>query len=296
MNIAAAESEIKDPCHETTYEGLLGEESVKDEELEADAKLRAHDLFTRLQGTFSSPSYITLEEVRDATGFDGQRTADAMAISLYRSRGKAVYGFEFKISRSDWLHELKQPEKSESILRYCDYWALVVPNKDIVKPGELPPTWGMYVAQKNRLKCLVPCPKLDPLPMSRIMLTALLYAVDHRQSKIDESALRKARDEGYASGVSSSKDGHYERMHKELLDRVQEFEKASGLNINYGWKLDKVGEAVRVLMEGNSSIRALLSQARCGVESAERLKKELEDHVQILESIIPPDTKEKEDQ
>ena len=130
---------------ELTYEELVGPEVVQDEELEAGAKLAAHDLYLRLQGTFSPPAYITLEEVRDATGFDGHRTADAIAVSLYRSRGKAIWGFEMKVSRSDWLHELKQPEKAESIMRYCDYWALVVPNKDIVKPGELPATWGMYV-------------------------------------------------------------------------------------------------------------------------------------------------------
>ena len=144
---------------EPTYEDLVGPEAVKDEELEVGAKLAAHDLFSRLQGTFSEPNYITLEEVRDATGFDRCRTADAMAVSLYRSRGKSLWGFEFKVSRTDWLKELKQPEKSESILRFCDYWALVVPNKDIVKPGELPETWGLYIAQKNRLKCITPCPK-----------------------------------------------------------------------------------------------------------------------------------------
>src|SRR5208282_6858544 len=121
---------------ELTHEELIGPDAAQDEELEAGIKLAAHDLFLRLQGTFSPPAYITLEEVRDATGFDGHRTADAIAVSLYRSRGKAIWGFEMKVSRSDWLHELKQPEKSESIMRYCNYWALVVPNKDIVKPGE----------------------------------------------------------------------------------------------------------------------------------------------------------------
>ena len=128
---------------------LVGEQQVRDEEL---AVLASHDLFLRLQESFPAPAFVTLEEVRDATGFDGHRTADAIAVSLYRSRGKAIWGFEFKVSRADWLKELKQPEKAESILRYCNYWALVVPSKDIVKDGELPGSWGMYVAQKARLK------------------------------------------------------------------------------------------------------------------------------------------------
>ena len=54
-----------------TYEELIGPEVVADEELEAGVKLAAHDLYLRLQGTFSAPAYITLEEVetpQDLTG------------------------------------------------------------------------------------------------------------------------------------------------------------------------------------------------------------------------------------
>ena len=95
---------------ELTYEELVGEDVAQNEALEEGLKLKAHDLFLRLQSSFPDSQFITLEEVRDATGFDGVRTADAMAISMYRSRGKAVYGFEMKVSRADWLKELKQPE------------------------------------------------------------------------------------------------------------------------------------------------------------------------------------------
>jgi hypothetical protein len=217
-----------------TYEDLVGPDAVADEDLDDKAKLQAHDLFVRLQGTFSEPGYITLEEVRDATGFDSNRSADAMAISLYRSRGKALWGFEFKVSRSDWLHELKQPEKSESILRYCNYWALVVPNKDIVKPGELPPTWGLYVAQKNRLKCITPCPQLDPLPLSITMLTALAYAIDQKHKRATKFDLDKARNAGYQEGLKSTSHKWYQEQYEKIDERVKKFEEASGLSIQYG--------------------------------------------------------------
>jgi hypothetical protein len=281
---------------EPTYAELMGDDFAAEEELEVGVKLQAHELYTRLQCSFPSPQYITLEEVRDATGFDGRRTADAMAISLYRSRGKAVWGFEFKVSRSDWLHELKQPEKAEAILRYCDYWALVVPDKDLVKPGELPANWGLYVAQKNKLKCVIPCPKLDPIPMDRRMLTALLYAQNQKHVKADEAALRKARDEGYAEGVSRGKDGHFEKSYTELRDRVEKFEKASGVQIQYSWNSEKIGEAVHAIMHGDSEIKRLLCQAEYGVKSADRLRKDLQDHVDILKSVLVFPSQEKEEE
>jgi len=273
--------------NEPTYEELIGPEAVADEDLEAGIKLQAHDLFLRLQGTFSAPAYITLEEVRDATGFDGNRTADAIAISLYRSRGKAIYGFEMKVSRADWLKELRQPEKAESIMRYCNYWALVVPDKSIVKEGELPPSWGMYVAQKNRLKCVVPCPKLDPVPMSITMLTALAYAIDQKGNRADAAALGKARNEGYEQGVKSTHGAYYEDQYNKLVDKVVAFEKASGLNIQYGWgKPERVGEIVKLIMNHDAPLKRILDTAKYNLSKTEDLKTEIERQIKVLESAM----------
>ena len=272
---------------EPTYEELIGPETVEDEDLEAGIKLHAHDLFIRLQGTFSAPGYITLEEVRDATGFDGHRTADAIAISLYRSRGKALWGFEMKVSRNDWLKELKQPEKAESIMQYCNYWGLVVPDKNIVKDGELPDSWGMFVAQKNRLKCVKPCPKLDPLPMSLTMLTALAYAINQRGTKADEHALNKARNEGYQNGLKSTHGAYYEDQYNKLVNKVVAFEKASGLNIQYGWaKPDRIGEIVKLIIGGDAPLKRILDTAKYNLSKTEDLKMEIEKQIKVLEGAM----------
>lgn len=276
-----------DPVVEPLYEEMVGAPVVEDEDLEEGIKLRAHDLFLRLQGTFSVPAYITLEEVRDATGFDGHRTADAMAISLYRSRGKSIYGFEMKVSRNDWLKELKQPEKAESIIRYCNYWALVVPDKSIVKDGELPESWGMYVAQKNRLKCVVPCPKLDPIPMSLTMLTALIYAVSNRQSKLDAAAMRAEWDRGYKSCKDSFHRNDYEEYYRELKEKVEAYEKASGLSIQHGWqKPDKVGGIVKLLLDGNAGLKKLLQTANYNLRQTDDLKVELQKQIEVINSAM----------
>jgi hypothetical protein len=283
---------------EVTYEELMGPEKIEDEPLDEGVKLQAHDLFLRLQCSFSPPAYITLEEVRDATGFDGVRTADALAISLYRSRGKAVWGFEMKVSRNDWLKELKQPEKAESIMRYCNYWALVVPSKDIVKEGELPATWGMYVAQKNRLKCVVPAPKLDPMPMSLTFLTAIAYAIQHRQNKLDEAALKAARDAGYKQGVDRSGSDYWEKEFRELDEKVKVFQEASGLNIKHGWqKPEKVGAIVKLLLDGEAPLKRILDTAKYNLSKTEDLKTEIEKQIKVLESAMaggPPSSEDEE--
>lgn len=227
-----------------------------------DEKFSAHQMYSLIRSTYPEPGFITLQEVRDATGFDGIRTADAIAIGMYRSRGKLIHGFEIKVSRTDWQKELAQPSKAESIMRYCHHWSLVVPVENIVKPGELPPDWGMFVPGKKRLKAITEPPKLSPLPMSMTMLTALLYAVSKVNSRADEKAIGAARDEGFNAGQKAN--GDWSERYRRLEERVRGFEKASGLNVEYA--SDKIipamGSAVQALMRGDAQVKHILSDLK----------------------------------
>lgn len=103
--------------------------------------------------------YVVLEEVSNA---DTSRRADAIAIALWKSRGFVMHGFERKASRSDWLRELKDPGKAESMFGLCDFWWLVVNDEEIVKDGELPVGWGLLVLGQNGLRKKVEAPRLTP--------------------------------------------------------------------------------------------------------------------------------------
>lgn len=113
------------------------------------------------------------------------RSADAIAMSLWPSLGLELHGFEFKVSRADWLRELKDPRKAETFKRYCDRWWLVAGSSAIVRPGELPNGWGMLVLQGDRLVRLADAPRLDPQPVTRPFLAALLRRADEARSIAD---------------------------------------------------------------------------------------------------------------
>src|SRR3990167_2764101 len=103
-----------------------------------------------LSKKYDHESYAFLPEVRNSTGFSGAvRTADAIVMGLWPSRGIELEGFEIKTSRQDWMNEIKQPDKSDAIAKYCDRWWLVIGDEKIVKDGELPATWGLMVPGKN---------------------------------------------------------------------------------------------------------------------------------------------------
>lgn len=101
---------------------------------------------------YCSPAFAFLPQCRNGTGYTKvTRTADAIAMSLYPSRGLDLIGFEFKARRGDWLNELRNPAKAESISQHCHYWYLAVENDTVAKVDEVPSRWGFIVVRKGRL-------------------------------------------------------------------------------------------------------------------------------------------------
>jgi hypothetical protein len=137
--------------------------------------------------------YAVAEHVKDDAGFYHKRVADFISIDCWpggQGDGIQLHGHEVKVSRSDWLHELKDPEKAEAFKRYMDRWWLVVPDLAIVKPFELPEDWGLLSLVKEtipgwgshptragfQLRVKVQAPRLSPEPLPKPMLATLMRA------------------------------------------------------------------------------------------------------------------------
>ena len=143
------------------------------------------DLLHARYGAISSnggtlkPRYVKAEKVRAQTGFD-RRTADFVAVDTWASAKCAIHGVEVKVSRSDWLRELKEPDKSAACMSWCTHWWLAVSDRSIVRDGELPPGWGLLAAKKHRdglrLAQVVAAPRRGVPPIPPESMCALLYA------------------------------------------------------------------------------------------------------------------------
>lgn len=140
--------------------------------------------FTQRRPGALANRFVRAEHVRSTQ--DGWRhsvsVADFIAIDKWPS-SQAMHGCEVKVSRSDWLAELRQPEKAERIKRYCDYWWLVVSDSSIVKLSELPAGWGLLVAGKAGLRARVKAPKLTPEPLTLDFAAGLATAVQRTASR-----------------------------------------------------------------------------------------------------------------
>lgn len=138
----------------------------------------------------NGPRYACAEHVKNQAGFHARRCVDLIAVDCWPTGGIELHGHEVKVSRSDWLHELKQPEKADAFKRYMDRWWLVIPDAKIVKPGELPDDWGLLILSRRSstgkwpnfhsasieecLRAKVQAPRLTPEPLPREMLATLM--------------------------------------------------------------------------------------------------------------------------
>lgn len=218
-----------------------------------DAPIVATTIEKLLRARFAAPGYAIFFEVGNSTGFDHNRRADAIAASLFPSRGLGIHGFEVKVSRSDWLRELKDPAKAESFWPMTDSWSLVCPD-GVVLPGELPAGWGHYVASATALRVAVKPAERDGV-IGRGFLAAILRRA-HEASQLRPADYTKAVDAAYRKGVETASNDVEnrvlaERRHTERAEKViADFESASGVTVA-SWNGGDVGKQFRAFIAAN---------------------------------------------
>lgn len=239
--------------------------------------MHAGDLLDRLRRRYPAPQYALFAEVGDETS-GRSRSADAIAMGLWRSRGIELQGFEIKVDRRDWVRELKNPEKAEPIARFCDRWWIVVSDPEIVKEGELPVSWGLIAPRANDLVAVVEAPKLDAVPMTRAFLAALMRAA-HKVSP-NEKAVADARRAGIEIGRERERtrfggDAEMRRELESLRRSVAAFETTSGVKID-DWNGKHIGEAVAAILDlGVAHRERELQWAADNLEHAAKTTREL---------------------
>lgn len=225
-------------------------------------------------------AWAYFEEVRNKTGYGAgpERSADAVAMSLWPSRGLLLHGFEVKASRADWLRELRDPSKADAFIRYCDHWWLVT-EPDVVEDGELPPTWGHLVRRKSKLVQATAAPELQSQECDRRFLAALLRAAG-RRSEVTPEQIADAEKSGREAErqVMDQRIEVYVDETKSLRGKIKRFEDASGLSLEGRWPApyspSELGAAVKLVLEGEAKTENIETRLRRLGEQAEEIAKQ----------------------
>lgn len=230
-------------------------------------------LTSLLERRYPKSEYALLTQVRNGTGFDRHvRTADAIALSLWPSRGLVLSGFEIKCYRGDWQREKKNPAKAESIAQFCDFWWLVVAKAEIAPLDEVPETWGVLApsAKLDRLVVVKPAEKnAQVLPLDRGFIAAILRNVSDSMAPI--ATLEQKVSAAYEQGKNDAErfdpaNAEFTRL-QQREKAWQLFEQAMGLNlVLYNGQLPQsiveLAQTVRLVRAQKQTIQGAFYRSR----------------------------------
>lgn len=183
----------------------------------------ADEVVTHVRRYYGGNAWAVFEGVANATGTRASRWADVIAFGLWPSRGMEIHGVEVKVSRSDLMRELDNPEKAEPVAAYCDYWWIAAGLDKLAKPEELPAAWGLLVpCAKKGMRVAKAATKLEPKPLDRGFVAAILRRAAHvyDPERIRQQARGEIFSEERDKAIESVKQEH-EREVKHLRERVE---------------------------------------------------------------------------
>ena len=220
--------------------------------------LTADDLWELLKARYGGErdEWVILSEVRNRAGHDASRSADAIAMNMWPSRGLSIHGFEIKVSRTDWVRELKDPSKAEAFHGLVDYWWLVVSDPAIVHDDELPEGWGLLAPRGTGLGVVTEATKHDSVDVTRDFLAAMLRRAD--RELVPSARIATARREGRVAGMEERKlmdqgllDQAFEQRDR-YRDQLDEFEAVIGQTTR-GWLAPAgLAESLAIVVKGRT--------------------------------------------
>lgn len=247
-------------------------------------------LFGLLKKRYPPPSWALIPQVANGTGAHVHRWADAIALSCWPSMGLELHGFEMKTYRADWLRELKDGGKSQEIWQHCDRWWIVVSEKEIVGPGELPKTWGLLAPRGRTLQALVGAPALKPKPVTKTFVASILR--NAMEISIPEVLLKEEYKKGKEEGRKEAEElAKYDKnvladRAKAMEKAIEAFEKAAGVKFPHVSEYrrdftdhEAFGLAVRQVLAGRDGdiVRKLLDVRDLARNLADLVDRKLEE-------------------
>lgn len=233
----------------------------------------ASDLRKAIASRYCAPEWYVQEEVTYRS-----RRLDVVAFNLWGARKYNVVGFELKVSRSDWLRELKAFEKAEGWWQIVDAFYIVAP-AGLVKPEELPAGWGLLQLHGGALRAKVtPTYKAPAETLPRELVARFL---GESRRKVEQS-LRTIDWEAREQIRSETKRQVEGSLARELVDLRENNRKyqllLDCLGLTYEWKPD---ERVITLV----ALLAKLDADKTLVAKVHRVVQQTGEHIKTLEEL-----------
>lgn len=235
-------------------------------------------LFAMLAVRYQGPEWILFRHVPDAKS---RRYADVIGFSTWGSRGHTLRGFEIKVSRSDWLAEVKNPEKAGAFAHCVHDW-YVVSAPGVVQPHEVPKTWGWIERHGSRLVQQKKAAVMSEASDVNVHFVARLFVSYRNEQERAMQRLREARLESIDAEVEKRLEHERERLaeratrdSKDAVATLQRFEAVAGFALDT-WDVGRVAHVAKVLHEHDTrTLLTRLGHARTNIETVVKKMDEL---------------------
>lgn len=275
--------------------------------------ITAKDLYAALRrryGVDSRGGGIMVDEVSINGAFGASTRADALYMGFTSKTGRRLEGFEIKVTRGDWLAEIRNLDKGELWFTNCHRWWIVT-LPDIVEPSELPDDWGLMVLERGALKVKVPAPTNDITPSWEVVrsviarydtLTPAPGTVKRLGDQLLEANARVRELEGSAgSNHADCRPPHEQRRHSERAKILDEIERAIGVRIVAAdttyWGSDGTAtpEDFAIAVKGAAAVRQHAASRTAALERAGDYLRStirgLDDSIKTLEGLAKKEEK-----
>jgi len=215
---------------------------------------------------------VVLHEVPSVEG----TRADALAVD-FRSSHQALVGYEIKVDRGDWLHELGQPEKALAWAQHCTEWYVIAP-EGVVHREELPDGWGLIVpVAQVRSTVRVAAVKREPAPLPLPVVIELAKKLDTLRiaevAQATEKLQKKVRDlelDARQGRAASDRDQEDARILAGLLQRIGVDRREASM-----WALSREGNPEELTMAaaltGRDGLLRLQERTQRDLDNVRRL-------------------------
>jgi hypothetical protein len=132
--------------------------------------MRADQILDALACRYRAPEWAFFRELRCGTGYDYtwagnpsrvQKRLDAWAFHLWPSGGYQPTGFEVKVSRADFLHDVRNGSKRGRYMELCQFFYYVTPS-GLVDVSEVPEEAGFItVNSEGRTRIVKHAPRRE---------------------------------------------------------------------------------------------------------------------------------------
>lgn len=237
--------------------------------------MRTHEIEAALGKSYVQPEWVIFFEVPNSTGGHSRR-ADAIAMNMWPSRGLEIRGMEIKVSRGDFINEMKNPAKAEAIAKYCNSFYLVVPS-GLVSEKEIPVSWGLITVSDKFVVRIQKQSEYNktPEPLTKTFTASLLRSSQKVSERMIAARIRKETDDI----VTHSNERIAREAEAEVVRRTRKVESLLFNLIELNQHTDNQAERY---LQDKEFIKCCLAVHRFGIEGSFARLKMLSSNAQNL--------------